>query len=366
MAGTDRLAGSPQMRVERLLSAGRRRVDRLGRRLPTVGLEGVLADLDRTGSCCEVPGEAAGEGLTWDDADREDEVWWPQGVACLRSGALLLVSWYAQRRLGWTRGSRLTVVDRSDPDRPHYRHVLLVVPRRLTSLGRVPVHAGGIAVLDDLLYVADTRTGVRVFRLQDLLQVPARRLDALLPWRSAGTRTLGRRLTGGHTAYGFRYVLPQLLRLPLSPEAGGRRLRCSFVFLGTVEGRLSLVVGEYGRKGSVPRLARYPIDLRTGLPERSADGRFEPLEVHQGAPLRMQGVAVHEGTWYVSASAGQGNRGDLHVGRPGRFRRHRGVLPPGPEDLDWSRPGEQLWSLTEYPGHRAVFPVDARRWPGPD
>jgi hypothetical protein len=79
----------------------------------------------------------------------------------------------------------------------------------------------------------------------------------------------------------------------------------------------------------------------------------------------MQGVAVHEGTWYVSASAGQGP-GDLHVGRPGGFRRHRGVLPPGPEDLDWSRPGEQLWSLTEYPGHRTVFPVDVRRWPGPD
>jgi len=325
----------------------------------------VLADLDRTGSCCGVPGEAAGEGLTWDDADRTDPVWWPQGVASLRSGALLLVSWYAKRRLGWTRGSRLTVVDRSDPAQPRYRHVLLVAPRRLRSFGRVPVHAGGIAVLDDLLYVADTRTGVRVFRLQDVRQVPPRRLDALLPWRAAGTRTLGRRLTGGHTAYGFRYVLPQLLRLPLEPEPGGRRLTCSFVFLGTVEGRVSLVVGEYGRKGSAPRLARYPLDLTSGLPVRSASGRFEPLEVHQGAPLRMQGVAVHGGTWYVSASAGQGNPGDLHVGRPGSFRRHRGVLPPGPEDLDWSRPGEQLWSLTEWPGHRAVFPVDARRWPGP-
>jgi hypothetical protein len=257
------------------------------------------------------------------------------------------------------------VVDRSDPALPRYRHVLLVAPRRLRSFGKVPVHAGGIAVLDDLLYVADTRTGVRVFRLQDVRQVPPRRLDALLPWRAAGTRTLGRRLTGGHTAYGFRYVLPQLLRLPLEPEPGGRRLTCSFVFVGTVEGRVSLVVGEYGRKGSAPRLARYPLDLTSGLPLRSASGRFEPLEVHQGAPLRMQGVAVHDGTWYVSASSGEGNPGDLHVGRPGAFRRHRGVLPPGPEDLDWSRPGQQLWGLTEYPGHRTVFPVDVGRWPGP-
>jgi hypothetical protein len=148
--------------VERLLAAGRRRVERLGRRLPAVGLDGVLADLDRTGSRCEVPSEVADEGLTWDDADRGDQRWWPQGVASLRSGAVLLVSWYAKRRLGWTRGSRLTVVDRSTPTGRSYRHVLLVVPAPAASLGRVPVHAGGIAVLDDLLYVADTRPGSRL------------------------------------------------------------------------------------------------------------------------------------------------------------------------------------------------------------
>jgi hypothetical protein len=196
----------------------------------------VLTDLDRTGSGCDVPGEAAGRGFTWDEQDRSDPRWYPQGVASLRSGPLLLVSWYAVRRLGWTRGSRLTVVDRSDPERPRYRHVLLVEPRRLRTFGRVPVHAGGIAVLGDLLYVADTRAGVRVFRLQDVLHLPPRPLDALLPWAGAGTRTLGRRLTGGHTAYGFPYVLPQLLRLRLSPEPGGRPLRYSFVFVGPVDG----------------------------------------------------------------------------------------------------------------------------------
>ena len=325
----------------------------------------MLADLDRTGAGCDVPGDAAGRGFTWDEQDRSDPRWYPQGVASLRSGRLLLVSWYAVRRLGWTRGSRLTVVDRSDPERPRYRHVLLVAPRRLRTFGRVPVHAGGIAVLGDLLYVADTRAGVRVFRLQDVLHLPPRRLDALLPWPGAGSRTLGRRLTGGHTAYGFPYVLPQLLRLRLSPEPGGRPLRYSFVFVGPVDGRLCLVVGEYGRKGSGPRLAQYAVDAATGLPVRSPSGRCEPLAVHPRAPLRMQGVAVHDGTWYVSASSGPGNPGDLHVGRPGRFRRHRGVLPPGPEDLDWSRPGEELWTLTEHPGHRTVLPVDPRPWPGP-
>jgi hypothetical protein len=360
------VADATDVQAERLLAAGRRRVERVSRRLPTVGLDGVLADLDRTGGACEVPGEAAGAGFTWDSHDRSDPEWWPQGVASLRSGAILLISWYARRHLGWTRGSRITVVDRSDPSTPRYRHVLLVAPRRLLSFGRVPVHAGGIAVLGDLLYVADTRAGVRVFRLQDLREVPRRRLDQLLPWRSAGTRTLGRRLTGGHTAYGFSYVLPQLLRLRLSPEPGGRPLRYSFVFVGPVDGRPSLVVGEYGRKGSTPRLARYALDPATGLPVPTDDGRYEPLDVHADAPLRMQGVAVHDGTWYVSASAGQGNPGDLHVGRPGRFRRHRAVLPPGPEDLDWARPGHELWSLTEWPGHPRGLPGRPGRLAGPD
>jgi hypothetical protein len=332
-------------------------VDDLTARLPRVGVAGV--DLDRTGRATPVPGEAAADGLTWDDHDVQDPVWWPQGVAA--AGERLLVSWYAKRRWGvFSLGSRLSVVD---PGACRYAHVLLVSPRRRLgrlSMGAVRVHAGGIAVLGELVYVADTRAGVRVFRLADVARVPRRRLDALLPWPGAGTRTLGRRPTGGFTAYGFRHVLPQLLRLRASPG-----LRWSFLSVGQVEGRLSLVVGEYGRSGTSPRLARYPLDPATGLPELDADGRCLPLEVHTGQPHRMQGVAVDGSTWWVSASSGQGNPGDLHVGAPGRFRRHRGVLPPGPEDLEWSRPGERLWCVSEWPGARYVFTVDARRWVGP-
>jgi len=316
-------------------------VEALVRRFPRVGLGGVLADLDRQATACEVPGEAAGRGLTWDATDRADSQWWPQGVAATRAGELLLVAWYAKRRwLVRTEGVRVSVVDRSGPGDPRYRHVLLAVPRRrlgVPSLAPVPVHAGGMAVLGDLLYVADTIAGVRVFRLSDVLHVPGR-----------------------------GYVLPQLLRLRVPLRAALTGLRWSFLSVGQVEGRLWLVVGEYRRSGAVPRLVRYPLDPGTGLPAFGEDGRCAPLEVHEHQPPRMQGVAVHGSTWYVSASAGEDRPGDLHVGRPGAFRRHRGVLPTGPEDLDWSRPGEELWCATEWPGRRWVFPVDVRRWPGPD
>jgi len=202
------------------------------------------------------------------------------------------------------------------------------------------VHAGGIAVLGDLLYVADTNVGVRVFRLDDLARVPRRRRDA----------------------HGYDYVLPQLLRLRFPLRAGADRLKASFLSVGEVAGQLSLVVGEYGRKGTTPRLVRYLLDPSTGLPVLGADGCCAPLEVHERQPHRMQGVAVHGSTWFVTASAGEGNPGDLYVGSPGSLRRHRGVLPTGPEDLDWSRPGEELWCVTEWPGHRWVFPIDAGPW----
>ena len=315
-----------------------------GRRLERVGLRGVLSDLDRTGTAIDVPGDAAGRGFAWEPRDDHDAVWWPQGVACAQADRVLLVSWYARlRRLDPVPGARVSVVDRTDPERPRYRHVLLVAPRRPLRLGRlgpVRVHAGGIAVVGDLLYVADTFVGVRVFRLDDVLRVP----------RSCG----------------HEYVLPQWRRLRV-PRRVGPHLRYSFLSVAAVDGRRSLVVGEYRRAGSAPpRLVRYPLDAATGLPAFDADGWCPPLEVHERQPPRMQGVAVDGTTWFVSASTGRGNPGDLHVGAPGAFRRHRGVLPTAPEDLDWSVPGRELWCASEWPGSRWVFPVDAGRWSGPD
>jgi hypothetical protein len=317
-----------------------RLVRRLGTRLRRVGLGGVLADLDRLGDPVPVPGDAAGDGFTWDDVDREDRTWWPQGVAGLDSGDVLLVSWYAKRdRWLRTPGCRISVVDRTRPDGPRYRHVRLVVPRRrlgILTLGSVPVHAGGIAVHGDVLLLADTVAGVRVFRLADVLRAP----DG-------------------------EYVLPQLTAFRVPLLAGRDRLRFSFLSVGEVDGRPHLVVGEYRRAADrPPRLVRYLLDGRTGLPALDERGRAVPLDVHDDQPRRMQGAAVHGTDWFVTASSGRGNPGDLYVGEPGSWRRHRGVLPPGPEDLAWSRPGEELWCVSEWPGQRWVFPVATSRWRG--
>lgn len=321
-------------------------VERTSRRWCRVGLRGVLDDLDRAGETCPVPGEAAGEGFAWDEFDRDDHRWWPQGVASIRAGELLLVSWYAKRRwLVHTPGARISVIDRSDRRCPRYRHVLLVAPHRragILTAGGVRVHAGGIAVRGDLLYVADTFFGVRVFRLSDVI-------------RTVTTRGSGAK----------DYVLPQLMRFRIPLRDGLQRLRYSFVSIGHEDGRPNLVVGEYRRKGSAPRLARYPLDPRTGLPLLDGHGRCAPLEIYERQPNRMQGAALEESVWFLTASAGGGNPGDLYVGAPGAWQRHRRVLPPSPEDLDWSVPGEELWCLSEWPGSRWVFPIAARDWHRP-
>ncbi len=341
-------------------------VGRLSARLRRVALDGVLGDLDRTAERGRVPGEAAGEGFTWDDLDRNDRTWWPQGVASTRSGRVLLVSWYAKRaRLLRTPGSRISVVDREHPGGPRYRHVLLVVPRRrlgVLVMGTVPVHAGGIAVQGEMLLVADTVFGVRVFRLGDIMAVPGRPTAGAGDPPATRTDALRRSAVGGFGAWGCDYVLPQLMTFRAPLRSGLRRLRYSFLSTGEVEGRPTLVVGEYRRKDArQPRLARYPLDPRTGLPAVDGHGRCAPLEVHEDQPPRMQGAAVHESTWFATASNGERSGGDLYVGAPGRWHRNRGVLPSGPEDLAWSRPGEELWCVSEWPGRRWVFPVATDR-----
>ena len=223
----------------------------------------------------------------------------------------------------------MSVVDRRDPAAPRYGHVRLVV-RRAGLVRPLRVHAGGLAVSGGLLLVADTVAGVRGFRLSDVV----RRGDEL--------------------------VLPQSVRLRVPWWRTGR-FRFSWLSVGLVDGEPSLVAGEYRRAGARPRLVRWALDPATGLPVVGPDGWCAPVDVAP-APVRAQGVAVDGSTWWVSASAGRDVPGDLHVGRPGAFVRHRGVLPPGPEDLDWSVPGEELWCATEWPGARWVFPVDARRW----
>lgn len=309
-----------------------------------VGLEGVLANLDRTGSVAGVTGSAASWGFRWNDEDVRDQHWFPQGITVLDRGAvpgreILCTSWYS--RDGG--GSRISVVDLASGGAPQYRHVLLVEPS-MRDDGRIDVrpvrvHAGGLAWHAPYLHVAATARGLVVLRLEDVVRVDS-----------------------PEATWGYRYVLPVRFTYDGVAGDGVEPLRYSFVSTVAGENGPMLVAGEYGRGERTTRLVSYGVAGTTGLLREDTTGTVRPAAVHHGGVEGMQGVTVVGDTFYVTTSAGRWGRGDLHVGRPGSFERFARVLPTGVEDLTYDAGGNRLWSLTEYPGRRFVFAVERLRF----
>lgn len=329
-------------------------IDELAAANRRIGIAGLLRGGGRRARPGRVPAPAATEGFRWGLLDEWSQRWWPQGIELLVGHGVgrddgrddvLLVSWFAQQRRGESQGARITVVDRRDRRRPRYHHVLLVEPYRDGSVIRmrpVDIHAGGLAVVGNRLFVAATYGGLRRFELDDILQVT------------------------GRGPFGYRHVLPQSghERLLGGDDGGGggdsdsdsdNRMRFSFVSVerDSSRGGDHLVVGEFGPERGGRRLGRIP--MGTG------SERVEVIDVHEPGIARMQGATVVDGTWFVSASNGL-RAGDLWVGSGGAWVCHAGVLPPGPEDLTASHDGRRLWSLSEYPRRRWVFAMDAERW----
>jgi hypothetical protein len=318
-------------------------IDELAAQHRRVGVAGLLRRRGRRARPGRVPAPAAIEGFRWAALDGWSQRWWPQGIEVLeghgegREGTrdrVLLVSWFAQQRRGATQGARITVVDRRDPRRPRYHHVLLVEPAHegsVVGMRPVQIHAGGLAVVGDRLYVAATYGGLRTFRLSDILRLR------------------------GRGPFGYRHVLPQSGHERLLGGEGDARMRFSFVSLerATTGGGDHLVVGEFGPESGGRRLGRVPVGTEST--------RVELVDVHEPGIPRMQGATVVDGSWFVTASHGS-RPGDLWVGSGGTWVRHPAVLPPGPEDLTASHDGRRLWSLCEYPGRRWVFAMDLERW----
>jgi hypothetical protein len=294
----------------------------------TLGLAGVIAQPGgRTLRAARAPGTAVARAWTWDAADRWSRLWWPQGVALGEHGGVpvALVSWFAQERRGIRRGARLSVVDLGDERRPRYRHVLLVTIGADGALETVPIHAGGIAWLPGAdggrLYAAATFGGIREFRLADLARARG-------PFR-------------------HRLVLPQSAELAAD---GARHERLRYSFVSAVEGAAGtpaeLVAGEY-RADDRGRIARL----------RVSETHAEVVEVFVPGIVGMQGVALRNGTWSVSASRGDRVPGDLWRGPREALVRHAGALPPGPEDLASDARG-RLWGTSEFPRRRWLYELE--------
>ena len=270
------------------------------------GLDAIRAGLDRRlrpfGRRVNVPLAARLAsgllgGFQWDRDDSNSKEWYPQGIDG-RDGTLL-VSWYSKR----DGAARLSVVELKAE---RYGHVALV-----TADGKpVKAHAGGLAWREDVLYVAVTMRGLRVFDL---------------------TRFAGATL----------------------PQAGWYRpvekgLRFSYASVDEAAG--SLLVGEYTDQVPGARLVSWPFAPGGLLAQEPAGGAW--LTAH----TNLQGALVLGGQVLMAASRGAIREGTL-TSSPFAERAGRRRWASGCEDL--AAVGGEVVSLTEHPDLR--WPLARRR-----
>jgi hypothetical protein len=242
-------------------------------------------------------------GFQWDRKDSDTKDWYPQGVD--GHGRHLLVSWYSKR----TGAARLSVVD---TDAGRYGHVALV-----TADGKpVKTHAGGLAWREDLLYVADTTRGLRLFDL--------------------------RRFAGD--------TLPQAAWY----RPAGGKLRFSYASVD--EAAAGLLVGEYSDKTPGARLVRWPFAPGGLLAQEVASDAWVT------AHANLQGAVALGGHVLLAASRGPIREGKLTSSAFAAEAAHR-RWAIGAEDL--AAVGGEVVSLSEHPDlpwplarRRTVFRAD--------
>ncbi|MEV0238131.1 hypothetical protein [Nonomuraea sp. NPDC050786] len=269
----------------------------------------------------------------FDDKDEDTVDWYPQGLTCSdESGSIgvpaFLATWYFKPEEG-ERGIRVSFLS---PRTLKYQHALLVEAKPDGSYGPIDIHAGGIACDGDLVYIADTKNGLRVFDLNRVLDLRTAQNDLGDPKR------IGRH-GGKFHAFGYRYVMPQTDFWRVVKEGP----HFSFLSIDRSGGTPRLVSGEYREDDPGGWVARWPLGLSGGEPEDA---------FVMGQP-KIQGAVSWGGKWYLSQAAGAAANGKLLVYSDGKLET-RG-FPVGPEDLTVQ--GGKLWSVTEFRHKRIIFGV---------
>lgn len=325
----------------------------LGKDLDAVPVTAVLADANRTAKrkgATTAFGDMKPRPVDWftfETGDGKVRDWYPQGLTSASDGGsgrdAFIVSWYWKPKEPKTkrRGVRLSFLD---PATARYRHVLLVTATPDGKYTPVNIHAGGIAWYGDLLYVADTTNGFRVFDLGRILDLHSAQKDSGDPER------FGREKDRFH-AYGYRYLMPQVDSWKLKTPGA----RFSFASIDRSHSPDLLISGEYiDKPGAVGRAARWALDADGTL--RSDDGLATPMDVHRAPAFKIQGGLTFEDRWYLSQAGTGAVRGKLLTGDDGKPMNVRS-FPFGPEDLTVWREKKTLWSVTEFPGRRAIYGV---------
>ncbi|MEU8381854.1 hypothetical protein [Streptosporangium sp. NPDC048865] len=319
----------------------------LEKELARVSLDTVLAKANRV----MVRKGSAGTGafatmrpkpVDWyslDAGDNATREWYPQGLTSASDagigGSTFVVSWYHTPESGAERGVRLSFLNTATL---RYRHVLLVRATADGNIAPINIHAGGVAWYGNLLYVADTTRGLRVFDTRQIFEIDG-----------DGTEGIGRK-GDVYEAFGYRYVMPQTDAWTTTSGA----VRFSFAAVDRSTTPHTLISGEYvDTAGTVGRVARWTL-TGGGALNAPAGGVVKALDAYALPGGKIQGALSYEGTWYLSQTVGAAGNGTLIV--VGDTVRRR-PYPVGPEDLTCVRDKRTLWSVSEFPGRRTVYGV---------
>jgi hypothetical protein len=314
---------------------------RLAKEIRPAPVASVLAQANRTavrrGATAALGGmnPKPSEWYAFDAADQDTPDWYPQGLtgsddSGTATGPAFVTSWYFKPRPPVPeRGIRLTFLS---PRTLKYRHVLLVEARPDGSYAPINIHAGGVAWYGDLLYVADTVRGLRVFDTRAILDLRTAQDDLGDPAR------VGRH--GGRLhAFSYRYVMPQTDFWRLAQPGP------HFSFVGIDRGTTphALISGEYAEADPGGRVVRWDLEIADGTPR----------DAFVLGHAKIQGALSAGGAWYLSQAADARTNGKLIVQREnGRVTR---PFPIGPEDLTVQN--GKLWSVTEFRNKRVIFAV---------
>lgn len=285
-------------------------------------------------------------GFTWEKGDAVTKDWRPQGIAGIaRNGRKwLVVSWYA-RKPHEEKGCRISFVDVTDMDKIRYRHVLLVEPAADAYLfqGIEGLHAGGLAVLGDNLFVPDTGRGLRIFNLQKIFPAVA----------DPGKKNCGF-LDGKALACDYRFFMPQEDFQKLRVEGNGVP-RFSFLSVDWTGDSPRLLSGNFHRDADGYRNAPSTL-IWWKVVDGRVTGEVERLLLDYS---NIQGAAVSEGQLFLSCSWGK-NRKDTQLivlDKAGGNEKIHSSWPLGAEDFHRAKTSDNLWCLTEHEGMRMVFAI---------
>lgn len=314
---------------------------KLARDIGGTSVEAVLAQGNRTAirrGAAAALGKMNPKPVDWYAFDLKDEDtpdWYPQGLTCGedsgQSGVPVFVaSWYFKPEPPVVeRGIRATFLS---PSTFKYQHALFVEATPDGNYKAIDIHAGGIAWHGDLIYVADTSHGLRVFDTNHLLDLRTAQNDL-------GDPTLLGRHDGKFHAFGYRYLLPQVDSWQLVTKGA----IFSFVSIDRSTTPHTLISGEYLETDPNGRVARWDLDM-TGVPR----------DCYVMGQKKIQGAVSSGNTWYLSQAADSHTNGKLMVWKNDTLTAR--PFPIGNEDLTVQ--GGRLWSVTEFRNMRIIYGVN--------